>query len=156
MALETLSAIALAGNVLQFLEFGQKLLSQAREIHKSADGLTAEVADIKQVAAGLSDLSAALIIPSGANLGFMEESIRESAQKCREIADELLRCLRRFGTPNQHHGRWKSARQTIAVLWHKEKIEDLLKKMERVRKQLDTAVLAHIRYAVHNAHPQYS
>lgn len=55
--MEPLSAVALAGNALQFLEFAVKLVSKGRQIHTSRDGLLIDYADVAITAACLNELS---------------------------------------------------------------------------------------------------
>jgi hypothetical protein len=109
MALEALSAIALAGNILQFLDLGHKLLLEAREIHSSASGITKEVADIEQIATSLSQLGDALTTPIDIQLSDIdaqyESQIRNLARTSKTIADELLTYLGRVRRPNGHHRR---------------------------------------------------
>jgi hypothetical protein len=150
MALETFTAISLAGNILQFLDFGHKLLSEAREIHNSASGITAEVADVEQIATSLSQLADTLTAPVSTQLDGIgaqyESQIQDLARTSKKIADELLNFFGRLGRPNGRHTSWTSARQAIAGIWHKDKINKLIKRMEEVRNQLNAFILAYVRY----------
>ncbi|CAM1508424.1 Fc.00g052720.m01.CDS01 [Cosmosporella sp. VM-42] len=147
MALETLSAIGLAANVLQFLDYGWKLLSESREIFHSASGVTAENAGLETIAASLSILSDKLTIPSvysstGRRLD--EEAIRKIAVSSKAIADELLSSIRALKRPNGRHRRWASVRQALEGIWNKDKIDQLATRLKDMRSQLSTHILAHV------------
>lgn len=50
------SAMVCAANVIQFVEFGRKLVSESLEIYRSADGVSAEHISIGDISMGLSEL----------------------------------------------------------------------------------------------------
>lgn len=58
--MEPLSAIALAGNVLQFIEFTSKLLSTSAEVYKSTTGTSNSNPTLEGICKQLSDLSCRL------------------------------------------------------------------------------------------------
>lgn len=49
MPIDPLTAIGLAGNIVQFIDFGTKIVSKARDIHTSAVGATRDVSDLNHV-----------------------------------------------------------------------------------------------------------
>ena len=50
MALEGLAALALAGNLIQFVDFGRKLFSKSRELYRSSQDLSSENAELEKIA----------------------------------------------------------------------------------------------------------
>jgi hypothetical protein len=60
MVLEPISALGLAGNVIQFADFAGKLISKGNEYYKSVDGALVEHTELKVVGKRLADLSEGL------------------------------------------------------------------------------------------------
>ncbi|KAF4461191.1 Vegetative incompatibility HET-E-1 [Fusarium albosuccineum] len=54
--MEPLSALSLAGNIIQFIEFSAKLVKKANEIKNSASGVTEEVEDATKISQSLHKL----------------------------------------------------------------------------------------------------
>jgi len=59
--MDPFSAIGLAGNIVQFVDFGCKLFSQTREIYSSATGASRQIDDADTIARVLHDLSMRLV-----------------------------------------------------------------------------------------------
>jgi hypothetical protein len=57
MVLDPLTALSLAGNILQFIDFAAKVVSKCRGIHKSPDGVLPEDQELELVASDLARLS---------------------------------------------------------------------------------------------------
>jgi hypothetical protein len=57
MVLDPLTALGLAGNIVQFVEFGCKAMCKARDINGSVNGSLPEVQDAEAVAQALIDLN---------------------------------------------------------------------------------------------------
>lgn len=75
------------------------------------------------------------------------EQLRELCSGCDEVSRKLLSVIQQL-----EHGRgrskWKSFRQALLTLWKEKEIEDLSKRLERYRSQIDTALLVSLRYYI--------
>ena len=60
MGLDPLTAIGLIGNIVQFVDFGLKIVSKAREVRNSTTGALAENVDTERIATDLIQLTSAL------------------------------------------------------------------------------------------------
>ncbi|KAF2250664.1 hypothetical protein BU26DRAFT_517483 [Trematosphaeria pertusa] len=61
--MDGLTAVGLAANIIQFLDFCATLLSEASEVYHSASGLSQEYVELQDVARDLSLLVDGLITP---------------------------------------------------------------------------------------------
>lgn len=150
MVLEPFSAIGLAGNICQFLDFGGKILSQGREIYQSVDGSAPRNVELIVVYSDLSSLASRLGQPTNqatsvpANTG--DEQLRLIAQSCYALAKELLSALEKLKVdPNQSHRRWKSVRQAIKSVWKEDQIQDTERRLGTFRQQLLLRLLSILR-----------
>jgi hypothetical protein len=60
MVLDPLSALSIAGNIVQFIDFGSKLLNSSREVYHSAEGLSSNHQHLEQITQSLIDLNTKL------------------------------------------------------------------------------------------------
>ena len=58
--MDPLSALSIAGNIIQFIQFGTRVLSNGREIHSSSSGLLAEKSELSAVTQDVKVISRAI------------------------------------------------------------------------------------------------
>ena len=148
MALEAVSAIGFAANILQFIDFSWDLIANAKEIYHSAKGVTTQNIELQGIADSLSRLSLSLAKPprhpSNDSLQ-LEQEIQNSAKSCKAVADELLTVVQDLQVKEGVHRKWHSFRQALNTVWKKDKISRLQKRLEEVRNHLAIQILSHIR-----------
>jgi len=145
----SLAAIGLAGNIVQFIDFGAKVLSKANQIRK--DGSTAENIHLDVVTKDLSRHIECL-------RSFIETQQRETrvlpedetafydiCGGCLQVAHELETALKTLGS-NGKVGKWKSYRQALKSIWGKSRVTELQNRLSLYSSQIDRSLLASIRY----------
>jgi hypothetical protein len=98
--MEPLSALSVAAAVVQFVDFGTRLLSQTREIYKSSTGQTERVSLLKRVTRDLDSLTSrveekAATLRVNAPPGSADAIFLESCKQCKEVGGELADLLGR-------------------------------------------------------------
>ncbi|PVI03076.1 hypothetical protein DM02DRAFT_698828, partial [Periconia macrospinosa] len=150
------SALSLAGNIVQFLDFGQKLLSKGKEIYKSAEGTTTTHIELELIYDDLwavSDKLAARAPPSPANyssdnltdyrLSIVDDQISQLATSCQTLAQELLSIVRELRVdPGSKHRKWESFRQAMKSLGKKSQIEALQQRLNAFRDEMTIRLVA--------------
>lgn len=149
MVLEPFSAIGLAGNICQFLDFGGKILSSGREIYQSVDGSAPRNVELVIVYSDLSSLASRLRQPTSQATSLPDngdDQLRLIAQSCYSLAKELLSALEKLRLdPKQSHRRWKSVRQAIKSVWKEDQIQDMERRLSTFRQQLLLRLLSILR-----------
>lgn len=152
--MDPLSALSLAGNILQFIDFGTKLFSKAGELYKSTVGSLAANDQLELVTADLR----ALISKLRQSLS-SEETQEETAQEDKEtwssfnrvcdeaadVADEIILRLGKLRLQDGKFRRLRSILQAVETLWSEREITSLLKRLSSLRIALETRVLFSIR-----------
>ena len=152
--MDPLSALSLAGNVLQFIDFGTKLFSKAGELYKSTVGSLAANDQLELVTADLR----ALVSKLRQSLS-SEETQGETAQEDKEtwssfnrvcdeaadVADEIILRLGKLRLQDGKFRRLRSILQAVETLWSEREITSLLKRLSSLRIALETRVLFSIR-----------
>ncbi|KAI4605807.1 hypothetical protein J4E83_010470 [Alternaria metachromatica] len=94
--MEALTAIGLIANIIQFVDLGAKLVGSAREMRDSASGMTLENKSLEEVTIQMRDLSSSLDPPTTDAESYDERVLRQLAQECRELSDQILRLLKKI------------------------------------------------------------
>ncbi|KAF2106137.1 hypothetical protein BDV96DRAFT_626020 [Lophiotrema nucula] len=142
--MEPLSAIALAGNILQFVEKGAYLISSSREL--SILGATKEHVELRTIAQELQGLvSRAPPMSKGvksSSLDDDEKAIRALGEQCNQVAQELLRVLDSLEVKSKDSslGQAESVYKALLSEWKKPKIDALQVRLDRI----GTNIQAHI------------
>ena len=143
--LDPLTAIGLAGNIVQLVDFCTKVVSKANRIYRSADGSLAENFDAETVSRDLLYLTARIEAGSRPSLASDEEhALEDLCTGCNDVAQELLAVLGSLRSGNKL-GRWKSFKQALKNVWSKDRIEVLQTRLAGFREELDLHVLIDLR-----------
>jgi hypothetical protein len=138
---ETLAAIGLAGNIIQFISFSSALVSKSREIHKAASGLSTELVDLNLVSADIQQFSAKLLANAQSS-----PQLCDIALSCKAVATELEQAISAIQKQNHasHQGpkRWRSFRKALKCIWKKEHIEGLKVRLESLRDQMSMHLIS--------------
>jgi hypothetical protein len=135
--METLAAISLVGNIIQFINLGTSLVLKSREIHQSTSGFDNESTDLSLVATDIADISTKLVVDTGSSA-----ELNQIAQACRNVAKELLDALAKIqskgkdGTVTKQLGKWQSIRKAWQSVWKREYIEELQRRLDSLRNQI--------------------
>ncbi|RDW79842.1 hypothetical protein BP6252_04480 [Coleophoma cylindrospora] len=149
--MDPLTALSLAGTIIQFVDFGNKILRGSKELYDSTSGALSVNDELEVRARELKDLTIKLRRPihidtTSAHHG-MYSALQTLCVACRKAAEELIARLQRLKVEGQHRA-WKSFRQAIKYAWNQTEIEVLSKKLHELRKSLDTHILAGLRTTI--------
>ncbi|KAI9862929.1 MAG: hypothetical protein M1813_004102 [Trichoglossum hirsutum] len=142
--MEVLAAVGLAGNIIQFIDFGGRLISKTVEIQKSGTGALAENINIEAATNDLTLLSTKFHDSANST---SDTALRELCQSCNATAVELLTVL---DSVKAHGGqnKWKSFRKALRSVWSKEDIALLEQRLARFRDELNLRVTMDLRERV--------
>jgi hypothetical protein len=150
--MEALAAVGVAGNVLQFLDFGQKLVTTCTEIYLSTSGSLKANDDsemlLREFAESIDNLSS--------DLSRYQDALNDTVQQvggspmkvtvdgCRSLAQDLIKRFERLrGEGNL--GRWKSLVKGVKCMWKAKELQELQKRLTQHRSQLEWHVLIALR-----------
>ena len=142
--LDPLTALSVAGTIVQFIDFSTKLISKGNEIYYSADGTSIGNAELEVIANNLRELGARLQqVP---HPGTAEnEALRRLAKQCEIVAKELVLVLEKLkirGTANRW---WKSVQQAFKALLSKDEVDAILLRLVHFRDELNLHILVSMR-----------
>ncbi|KAF1961010.1 hypothetical protein CC80DRAFT_489231 [Byssothecium circinans] len=141
-AMEALAAVALAGNVVQFVDFTFKLFDQARSIHQSQTGTSKGTDSLESITLDLQNLSAQLSkdrlhlrIRKTYAFHQSHKALQQLATQCHDAAAELLSALEVLKAKNPN-SKWSSFRAALASTWKRSQIDGMERTLDGYRSQI--------------------
>jgi hypothetical protein len=158
MLIDPVTALGIAGNVIQFVDFASKLVSKGSEYYGSIDGALLEHTELSGTAERLRKLSRGLEtsmrleqLSQRAKPGDLhrkyslaEQGLLEVNHECCKLAEEFCNALEELRISDKHR-RWESFCQAFKTLWSEEKIEILSKRLGSATQQLIVHLLVYMR-----------
>lgn len=147
--MEALSAISLASNIVQFLEFGLRVLSKGKKIYRSVDGALEENLDLEIVTSDLlvmqTKLKSTLLSSNHTQLVLDDvKAFNTLSESCAGLAEKLLERLNMVKVQRRFR-RWKSLRQALKIVWSKQDIENMKNILQSFRSEMQTHLLISLR-----------
>lgn len=147
--MEALAALSLAGNVVQFVDFGQKLCHMFLEIWSASRGLTNSNSDTQKridvFLASLDTVKADLRTYSSV-LSDVDGDIQLKAitERCNHIAKDLLSRLDALKIKGEM-GKWKAAVAAVRSIWKEDELIKLQEQLRKHREELMWIIILSIR-----------
>lgn len=136
--MDPLTALGLAANIAQFVEYGIKLTSTVSELYHSPDGTTKENTNLEIIVTDMQDLTGALVDENSKDQG----PLTVLAQSCYDISGDLQRIFTDLKMPQDtNHPKWQAFRQTLRAQGKTKEIEKLYHRLEKNRSQLATHMI---------------
>jgi hypothetical protein len=146
--LDPMTALSVAGTIVQFVDFSSKLLVKSREIYESASGASMDNSQLEAITKDLEGLNARLRkpLPSQQSLDDSDISLVKLGEQCASVAAELIHALEELKVRGTTHLRWKSFRKALKGVWKREEIEAITARLQNCREELNLHVLVNLRY----------
>lgn len=142
-----LSTLSLASAVVQFVDFGSKLLVRGVQLYRSPEGAPLDNIELGSIAEDLRRISAGLRTSrSTEHLVEDEIALWDLSNSCQGLADKILATLEDLVARNPRT-KWNSVRQAFRSMWKEKEIRALEKRLDNYRSQLTIRLLATLRYA---------
>ena len=144
--MDPLTALSVAGTVVQFVDFSTKILSTARKLYHSKSGNLPYHEELEYVTTDLSRLATRLQQPLNQDESQASSSpgLQEICRACDKISQELL--LRLEGLKVEKKNAWKSFRGALQASWAKDDLKELVAKLDSYKQSIQTHILADLRY----------
>ncbi|KIW97978.1 uncharacterized protein Z519_01562 [Cladophialophora bantiana CBS 173.52] len=135
---DPVSAIGVAGSVLQFLDFAAKVVTKGNQIYRTRDGLLQEHQDLNLVT---SDL---LLMKTKIEKLHPDETIPDQLLSASvELARQLLTRLNQAQAQGRLR-RWKSLRQAVKCVCSKKEVDDMANRLAMFRDQITLRLMTSV------------
>lgn len=153
--MDPLSALSLAGTIIQLVDFGNKLLSNSVKLYKANSGtlkaheeLKLAVGDLKSVAVKLrrspSTVLGEYTRPLTADEQHQEDAFERICDEAAAVAEELLSRLKELKVKDGKHRGWESFKAAVRAAWSQDEIYSLQKRLSTLKESLNSRVILSI------------
>ncbi|KAH7357079.1 hypothetical protein BKA65DRAFT_220909 [Rhexocercosporidium sp. MPI-PUGE-AT-0058] len=141
--MDPLTAIGLASNIISFVEFVSKLISQGHEIYRSTSGTSQENIDINILVTDLSfhvnKLKEVNTITCSTQ---KEQQLQSLASKCSILAEDISQKLNKLNVDENSKMRGlRSIGKALRSAWGKKDLDEMVKKLGAFRSELQLSIL---------------
>jgi len=140
--MDPITALSVAGNVIQFLDLGVKAVSKAGEIYDSSNGALVEHIEIGDLTEDIAKVAVKLAAAAGATTG--NDSLDNICEQCTIVAKELSDALKEMKADDKK-SRIKSARKALKAMWGRKHVEDMKRRLEGYRDEIQFHVLVDLK-----------
>lgn len=142
--MEPITALAFAGNVLQFVEFAFKILRTGHAFYRSENGVPGSGLELEAVYQDLKVISGTLCSTVYDSISKDEKAIATLGADCQTDCDHLLQILQSLRSSGSKR---KSFQYAVKYVWKgKQEIEALLARLRDKHQALDLHILAITKY----------
>jgi len=131
MVLDPFTALGVAGNIVQFVDFSCKLVRNSQSIAKSATGSSATTIELTAIVNDVERLSDAIDTSSS----LYPSQLVNLAGQCKTLAAELLKILAQLRKKGKH-SRWENFLVALKEIWKQDKINDFVQRLSLLQHQL--------------------
>ncbi|KAE8447050.1 hypothetical protein EG329_011185 [Mollisiaceae sp. DMI_Dod_QoI] len=160
--MDPLSALSVAGTIVQLVDFGNKLFQETFQLYKSGTGVLKKHEELKLIIGDLKSVIFKLRQNSDVALGAaarplsaedqeQEASFHRICNEALQIAEMLLQRLERLQAEiDAGDGKMKNMRRsinaTIRAAWSKDEIKSLLQRLSVFKESLNSRLIFSLRY----------
>ncbi|KAF4948223.1 hypothetical protein FSARC_13789 [Fusarium sarcochroum] len=148
--MDPLSILSIAAGVVQFVDFGTRVLSEAKEAYSSSVGRTLQNADLSATVDNFSTLSSVLEDKSklltNAPAGSSHEVFVRLCSECKDVIRQLENAISKHQVTGDH-GFDRAVSSLVVVIkgiWSAGEIDHMKQRLERIRGEINTALLIFI------------
>ena len=152
-SMDPLTALSLAGTIVQFVDFGGKLLKDGRELYKSTTGSLTVNDELELIVA---DLQALIVkfqhsICSPATSGCLPEADQDLADHFTKICDEATKIAIELATRlhslkvKEKNRIWSSIHQAVKSAWSRDELFGMVERLSTLREAMETRLLVSLR-----------
>ena len=144
---EAVAALGVAANVVQFIDFSGRILSESHRLHRSKRANPSKNEELESIALDLQKLHSELQCSENETYQAPTSNdiqLQRLAEQCRDVCLELLAALEKLKTVDPA-GKWRSFRVALKTVWGESKIKSLQVRLNEARQELIVRILMSFR-----------
>jgi hypothetical protein len=139
--MEPLTALGLAGNVVQFVSFAFDLVFKTKEIYCSSEDTTGNVLTLEEIHNQLREMSADLEASSQNDPNTQPHyeivkrltKIKDLSTSCKIESDSLLALVEKLKVKSGPGRKWRSFKAALLTIWKNDELAKLLKRLRQTQ-----------------------
>jgi hypothetical protein len=146
--MDPVTALSLAGVVVQFVDFTSRIVSKGWRLHQSPDGTLLEDRVFEHTTRDLisivEKLRVSLSKDATKSLSQEDQALATLCKQCTSVGATILAALQAKKIQGKKTV-WKSFRQALKDVWDKEELKLVTEKLEAIRKEVETHILISVK-----------
>jgi len=147
--MDPLTALSVASSVIQFVDFGSKLITNVYHIYTSANGVLAENLDLEATTYDLSQLMIRLSPSQHEKFTCNtkeQQDLEDLVLACAALASQLLKALQKLKVDKDTKDRkWMGFRQALRAVWSKKDLDEMAERLAGLKNQLEFHTIVSLR-----------
>lgn len=139
------AGLAIAGNIIQFVELGIKLFTEGRQLYRSAEGASAEALELESITLALRRHAQVLHDSQPAQIK-VKGDLQDISRDCEALATELLALLEKLKVKDTENRKWDSFKVAVASVVKKRKVAELEKRLTRLQALMSQFIIGDLRF----------
>jgi hypothetical protein len=144
--MDPLSALSVAAAVVQFVDFGARLLSNTAENYHSSSVEIRSREDVEEISRDLATLNEEVQSKSHLAVGSSEKIFVRLCQRCADVAKELAECVEVVSSQSRSGRAFQSFFLALREGRSVDKIKSLRIRLEQIQQQMVTAAMVFMWY----------
>lgn len=128
--MDPLTIVGLAASIVQLVDIGHKLVTGAKEVYDSTNGLLTSLEDMKLIADDIQN--AATEIKGSPSFSKNERDVVNVAQRSLDLANELQQKLKRLEIRPDRSRKVEAARVVLQSMWQRKDIKELDERLSKI------------------------
>jgi methyl-accepting chemotaxis protein len=136
---ETLAIIGLISNIISFIDFGYRVVSEARTLRESIHDAPAEIRELRIILNHVDETRAQIERQksSGQKLSNAEANIAAMADECSRLASQLSNAIEKLSKrAGARFQTLESGRVVAQTMWKRKEIADVRSRLESMDRRL--------------------
>ena len=139
------TAVSVAANIIQFIDFSYKLVTGASDIFQSANGCLTQHEEVDIIAQSITRLHENIVILSKTLLDVNalskhDQELLPLREHCLIIGNELKSHLGKLRGPGSR-SKWSSVRAALLSLLREKKTKELEDRLAKLQRQVDSVLI---------------
>ncbi|KAK4442742.1 hypothetical protein QBC34DRAFT_224265 [Podospora aff. communis PSN243] len=143
--METLAALGLAANILQFLQVTTTFVTQARDIYRSGPAALGKFNDLRDISRDLHKMLVEMQRQNATPRTEVNETSLALQKDCMAVLQDLTRSLDSLGLSNANPGKREALATAFRAMWKRAKIDELEQRIMNFRQQLVLGLVVTLR-----------
>lgn len=139
---EAVAAFGVAANVIQFIDFGCKLMTRLWQFYKSSRDNYESLPDVQRLTA-LLDMLKTVNIPKNEE-NELDDGLQQLVLECHNVATDLLKLLNTLQNDNRR--KREAMKAAFKLMWREDELLSLQKRLDQCKAQMIIHLLASLRY----------
>lgn len=143
--MDPFTALGVACNIVQFVDYGATLTSSVLELYRSADGALSANLELETIITDLAQVTTNVMKSTSSREVTSDEfALQKVALSCKRLAEDILAVLRGLKVQSRHQ-KWKSFRQAVKSVWKEREIQDYVRRLQAIQSELGIHMIATLR-----------